>query len=50
MLYVYVLQLIRLNSSLRLQFLSGSLVTSNEMNGMVAFTLMGSEFKAEEKL
>lgn len=31
---VYVLWLIRLNSSPRLQYLSGSLVTSDEMNGV----------------
>lgn len=42
--------LIRQNSSLRLYFLLGSFVTSNEMNGMVAFTLMKSELKAEEKI
>lgn len=54
-IYVWILSALcaatyRLNSSLRLYFLLGSLVTSNEMNGMVAFTLMKSELKAEEKL
>lgn len=48
--YVYVLQCVRLDSLLSLYFLSGSLVTSNEMSGMAAFTLMKREFKSEEKI